>query len=603
MKIRLPRVPRRTRDQTGLALIVTLIIMAATAGLITAVITAAILELRSTLSDHHASRVFYAAEGAGEAILGQIQLALQDGILSDAEISDLEPPTLDGFDFTGYKVVKVGESYTEMIRDGPYAGLQALTEDIEITIPATDQTGSYALVELGAKAQAIPIFQFGVFYEEDLEIHPGPPMDFLGRVHTNGRLYLNANEARYYQLLTTPATVIANYKHKVVSRDGVWIKYDASTFNLLQFDSRSITDPEAFKTRSCADFDCRLQTAAFGVEPLNLPLPEGIAPREIVRPKETGAGGDTPAEQQTKLAWLSETYVTVDLATLTTKGNVCDSGANDDYPTVTVDRLLGPSSINKSWTCKIFSWSFETFVDSREKKPVDVLDVDINELKNWVDAHSTDNVALIYIEFVPRTTSAPAATDPSDDGYYPAVRIKNGQELPGPLTIATEHPLYVWGDYNTVNKQPAAVAGDAYHVLSDAWDDSDHQIIREKNAAGLTDASPTTINVAILAGHSATTCDINEDAGCTTAEYGGGFENYPRFLEDWRDVEYQYLGSIVSLWTAVHALGTWYRGSDDYYRPPIRNWGFDLDLLDVDNMPPGTPTVGAVVRTSFREGY
>jgi hypothetical protein len=39
----------------------------------------------------------------------------------------------------------------------------------------------------------IPLFQFVAFYKNDLEILPGPNMVLNGRVHTNGKLYLNAN--------------------------------------------------------------------------------------------------------------------------------------------------------------------------------------------------------------------------------------------------------------------------------------------------------------------------------------------------------------------------------------------------------------------------
>ncbi len=38
----------------------------------------------------------------------------------------------------------------------------------------------------------IPLFQFVAFYKDDLEIAPGPIMNLMGRVHTNGDLYLNA---------------------------------------------------------------------------------------------------------------------------------------------------------------------------------------------------------------------------------------------------------------------------------------------------------------------------------------------------------------------------------------------------------------------------
>ena len=44
----------------------------------------------------------------------------------------------------------------------------------------------------------IPLFQFVAFYTGDLEIAPGPLMNLNGRVHTNGNLYLNANDPGLY---------------------------------------------------------------------------------------------------------------------------------------------------------------------------------------------------------------------------------------------------------------------------------------------------------------------------------------------------------------------------------------------------------------------
>ena len=48
--------------------------------------------------------------------------------------------------------------------------------------------------EVGAEVviHNIPIFQFLVFYAQDLEILPGPDMNLSGRIHANGDLYLNA---------------------------------------------------------------------------------------------------------------------------------------------------------------------------------------------------------------------------------------------------------------------------------------------------------------------------------------------------------------------------------------------------------------------------
>ena len=45
---------------------------------------------------------------------------------------------------------------------------------------------------------AIPVFQFGIFSNTDLSFFNGPPFDFGGRVHTNGNLWLAANQGPVY---------------------------------------------------------------------------------------------------------------------------------------------------------------------------------------------------------------------------------------------------------------------------------------------------------------------------------------------------------------------------------------------------------------------
>ncbi|MGK7912557.1 MAG: hypothetical protein AB4050_13930 [Synechococcus sp.] len=49
-----------------------------------------------------------------------------------------------------------------------------------------------AILQMVFRSRLIPLFQFAAFYENDLEILPGPAFDLRGRVHTNGDLYLNA---------------------------------------------------------------------------------------------------------------------------------------------------------------------------------------------------------------------------------------------------------------------------------------------------------------------------------------------------------------------------------------------------------------------------
>ncbi len=179
------------------------------------------------------------------------------------------------------------------------------------------------------------------------------------------------------------------------------------------------------------------------------------------------------------------------------------------------------------------------------------------------------------------------------------------------------------GDYNNVNKQPAALAGDAVNVLSNVWSDFNNRPDAGtfngcvgQVAPGLPcpayltwaagwvykNASPTAIYAAILAGHWPTPCD-HENAGCPGGYqdfYGGGIENFPRFLERWGGVRFQYLGALISPFTSAKTTGTW---SMTYYLPPTRDWAFDTDFRDPSLLPPGTPNVGNVVRTAMREAF
>ncbi len=54
------------------------------------------------------------------------------------------------------------------------------------TLSAPEQT----VLQLDFQTRFIPMFQFAAFYDQDLEITPGPTMYINGRVHTNGNLHL-----------------------------------------------------------------------------------------------------------------------------------------------------------------------------------------------------------------------------------------------------------------------------------------------------------------------------------------------------------------------------------------------------------------------------
>jgi len=585
-------------DQRGFALESTLIVLLLMSALAVIAFAGVVTTIRTTHIDYRNARVNSAAEGGAEAVLAQLDDNLYDGQLTDAELAALTPPVIPGFTIDSFKASKLGGIVTETITDGPFAGLYSLTQRMEIYSRAKDGAGHRSAVIVSVKAQAIPLFQFGVFFEKGLEIFNAPPMTFGGRVHTNGNLWLSSDNAWYNEVITTPNKVFHDktYGHHVLN--GVYINDASATPVLLDFDSRTTPDPAAFRAASDAKFDNRLMTDAYQVDSLKLPLPPGMDPIEVLLPRKFS---DTPELQESKFAWRADWYIEVELNQISTTGkNLCPKTVESR----TVGKLLPSNSDCK----KIFSFTWDAFFDGREMRFVDVFEIDLDELRNWVGVSVSRRTEVLYVTF---TGTPSAGMDAKGDGFMYVVRLKKGSRLPNALTLATDRPLYVQGDYNTNTWVPAALGGDAITWLSNAWNDSQHQCGSPYTPGagsppaicpGYAISTPTntTLNAAVVAGHIPTPCD-HEDAGCPGGNYGGGLENFPRHLEWWTNVDMNYLGSLISLHWSRIATGAWIHGA--FYKPPNRNWAFDTRFRDPLNLPPATPVVGAVIHTAFRPVY
>ena len=78
------------------------------------------------------------------------------------------------------------------IPNGPFSGLVASVTPYLLDTTATQTaTGTQVRLQRKMNNYLVPIFQFGMFSNEDLEVHPGPAFAFNGRVHANGNLYIS----------------------------------------------------------------------------------------------------------------------------------------------------------------------------------------------------------------------------------------------------------------------------------------------------------------------------------------------------------------------------------------------------------------------------
>jgi len=572
--------------------VVVMVIVAASAAL-ALMLTSSSAANRTADVTRHASAARFRAEGGLSAAQRELLVA----------VANWRPtPTQGTVEIDGREVSYTIEStgFARTVTDA--TGIQSTRTRFQVDSRA-EVEGAHETELALIDTVAIPIFQFAVFYTGDLEINPGPDMTLRGRVHTNGDLYLNSGGT---------LTLDSNYVHAVgdvfrrrkddPSRsEGTvsireWVAntfdpsapsvfstmYSQSQLAALGVDSESGYD-SVFEEGWDADGDgsffgpddflpwvlgalefwdepdgyaggtgSTVQTSDHGLSEAVTP---GVGSIAMFEPTESGTGGDYAFDPGT------QTYVPVPSGT-------GEFVAGFFHEQADLSILYQPDGSWQALDGQGFDVSTEiagavsvtTMYDARQGGDVSVVEIDVGLLNGL--AAFPDN-GLLYAAGYGNGTG----TDQK------GVNLVNGSTLAAPLTVVSEGAVYVQGDYNTEGKVGAAVIADAVNLLSNAWDDS-------KGTSGLPRASETTFNLAFISG--------NHDT--EIGAYNGGFENLPRFHEDWSGVSCNIAGSFVNAWTSQFADGEWVYGGNRY-TAPRRNWAYDPFFNDADNLPPFTPLV------------
>ncbi|MDY0187680.1 MAG: PilX N-terminal domain-containing pilus assembly protein [Syntrophus sp. (in: bacteria)] len=527
-------------DEKGMTLVTALIVMAALMLLGTTAMLNISTDLKISGNFKSGEQTLYAAEAGAEYGVNRLREALK---VLNGPTTGVVPPAISGFSFQNTGTFLATDStVTEKTMTGAYDGLTAYCQAYTITSTALKNgTNARATVVYKMEDQLIPLFQFGIFYENDLEMLPGGDMTFTGgRIHSNKDIYMRPWGSKTLKVdsIITSAGDIVHQRKDYTDTSGagaVKIKDSTGTYQSLTTDSSSGT----WKADALDNWDGRVKTSDHGIQKLNLPLSTTAGePIDIL-----GTGTDS-------------LYVKSGL-------RIVNGAAYDRYGTNITSSLPTGTITTK------------TFKDGRENKWMTAVEVDVSLLKSSTTAMAALNDppsggenGILYVS--------------SNSVTNPAVRLVNGSEMPSDgLSVVTNNPLYIKGDYNT-NNDPAGIFADAVTVLSNNWSDAN-------STSGLSSrtASSTEVNAAIMTGNKNT-------AG---SQYSGGVENLIRFLENWSGKTYTYSGSLTCLWESQQATGNW-PGTGTVYNPPTRNWSYGVSL---SNLPPGTPRVRNLERTSWHQ--
>ncbi len=132
-------------------------------------------DLLAMRSQKKGKEAFYAAEGGIVYGTKELKSLLATTLVpSSAQLAAINAPSIPGFNYDTFFIVPTGSPTTMTLTSGPYADLNSTSTPYTITVQASGIVSDSGTVRLAQVLhdQLIPLFQFGVFYNDDLEIFP-----------------------------------------------------------------------------------------------------------------------------------------------------------------------------------------------------------------------------------------------------------------------------------------------------------------------------------------------------------------------------------------------------------------------------------------------
>lgn len=454
------------------------------------------------------------------------------------------------------------------------------------------------------------IFQYGVFYQGDLELAPGGNIIINGAVAANGSIYAGAQGAgsltfqgkvRYLMggyfnsdstgsvVLRKPGTLISGgaLAPPLFSvSEGSQVERQRSPENLLggvDVTSLVTSRPDLFPTEN------DVYRAAI------LPPPDATNTNEY--PTYDSALGDDPTINAQRMYTRAGIRVTID-----TSGTV--TFAKSDGTDITANLATG--DVGGVTTPVITGAPGTAMYDAREAKNVALTTINMAALKSAIETlyptGTNDFNGSIYFNVKGSNTTTPRA-----------IRLTNAQTVfsrsGNGMTVTTNGGVYVQGDYNTlasapdlahpsgipnkvdplaanpVGVVPAMIMGDQVTALSAGWDDANASLDKTHRAA----TADITIQAGILTGNTSATASVAS----------GGVQSLVRYLELWAGRNVTFFGSLGRLFESKTFVAAWNQpGLGDVYGTPASRT-FTFDSLLRDSPPSGSPTTTNFDRGTF----
>ena len=186
-------------DQDGSAIVIALLVLALLGVFVALALTRTSSEAASVGNETAETQTFYAAQGSLETMTRNFVKTFETSIAPTSAqldaVRSTKPAGLANYTFS-QTVTQTSNSVTKTLTQGDYVGLYASQDNWRLQTTVTNPNGAQVQLTRDILNNRVPIFQFGIFYDGDLELFNPPQFGFGGRVHTNGNFFLLSNGSR-----------------------------------------------------------------------------------------------------------------------------------------------------------------------------------------------------------------------------------------------------------------------------------------------------------------------------------------------------------------------------------------------------------------------
>lgn len=501
---------------------------------------------------------------------------------------------------------------------------------VDVTVPTQKGSVKTKMRRVFEKKFDLP-WAYAMFYIDDLELQPANPLTLTGPVHTNASLYIGTSNITFANPTYASPTPFptsgrveygADYVNGYSPKDPRYPGTGITAPNFAKSSaSLSLSDcpPSQVSPYLPFGWNIKFNSVASSTNddsyheiierPAASPTPDPLKNvryysqpgyQVVIGNDSSGTGSYTV----TKIAPVSSATPSPTPQTVTGTAKtklVGNSGGGDSNTVFYQGRALNDP---REYAANGTGGALHGFVKVTD---VDIAKIvsNLGSLDDWTGVlYIADSNATIYnADRTVKTAGTPVNVTiggVTRSTTRRAFRLINGHTLPtGGLTIVSENPIYIQGNYNTGSssppsnsgtytdpdggsyaRKPAAVIADAITILSGSWADADSTA-----SISTRDASNTTVNAALVSG-------IVPSNG---TKYSGGGENFIRLLEDWKDATLCYYGSLVQLFNSNQAIGYWDGEGNVYKAPQTLRLYHDYSTL-ADASPPGNLQIAAYLQ-------